>query len=276
MGAVIVKPDELGALEFMGKFQRILKPGLQILFPGYAVRKISSRVVQNTCITETKTKDNVFVRIHIAVQQEVLPEKAFEAFYRLTNPQNQIDSFVSDVVRSHAPNETLDDLFAEKEKIAQDVKARLSEAMAAYGYLIHEVLVVDIAPDETVKRAMNEINAASRLRQAAQNNAEADKVVLVKAAEAEAESKFLAGQGTARSRAAIVEGLREAVCNKDRGEELSSKDVTQLLLMTQYLDTLEKISAGPAKTVFIPSGSEGMAGIAQQIRDGIMQADASK
>lgn len=270
----IVEPDQLAALEWMGNFRRILRPGFHVLLPFSNVRKISTRVIENKCVTETKTKDNVFVQIHIAVQQEVHQENAYEAIYKLSNPASQIDSFVADVVRSHAPNETLDQLFVEKDKIAMDVKARLTEAMSAYGYKILQVLVTDISPDSAVKTAMNQINANKRLRMAAEEKAEGDKIVLVKAAEAEAESKFLQGQGIARSRAAIVQGLKEAVCRPGHSEELTAKDVTELLLVTQYLDTLEKMSQGPATTVFMPHSVGGIAQIADEIRKGTMQAQA--
>lgn len=263
----IVQPDELKSLEWMGKFNGILGPGLHFFRPFSETRTISTRVMENKVVTETKTKDNVFVQIHIAVQQEVRKEKAFEAIYKLSNPAMQIESFVSDVVRGHAPHETLDDLFVEKEKIALDVKQRLSGAMEAYGYNIHQVLVIDIVPDNRVKAAMNQINASKRLRQAAEEKAEADKVVVVKAAEADADSKFLQGQGIARSRAAIVDGLREAVCG-DQGTQLSPKEVSDLLLMTQYLDTLERVAAGKATTIFVPQG-EGSGG---EVRDAMLQA----
>jgi regulator of protease activity HflC (stomatin/prohibitin superfamily) len=264
----IVNPDQLGALESLGTFKRILPPGFHFISPWSNVRKVSTRVQENRCMTETKTKDNVFVQIHIAVQQEVHKDNCQAAIYKLNNPSSQIDSFVSDVVRSHVPGDTLDELFLAKDSIAKEVKDRLTEKMTAYGYIIHQVLVVDIAPDTQVKNAMNQINANRRLRQAAEEKAEADKIVMVKAAEAEAESKFLQGQGVARSRAAIVQGLREAVAGNDP-KALQAKDITELLLMTQYLDTLEKLSQGKSTTIFMPHSIGGLAEVAEQVRKGV-------
>lgn len=269
---IVVRPDELAALEWMGTFKKILKPGLHFLFPGSRVRKISTRVAENRVVTETKTKDNVFVEIHIAVQQEVHPDHAYEAIYKLNNPVTQIESFVSDVVRSHAPQVNLDQLFEAKDEIATEVKTRLQHAMAAYGYEIHQCLVTDISPDKSVKAAMNQISAQRRNRQAMEEKAEADKIIMVKAAEADAESKFLQGQGTARAREAIVIGLRNAIAGGD-GPPMTSHEVSELLLMTQYLDALETLAKGSATTVFVPSA--GTDGLANDVRAGSMQAAAA-
>jgi regulator of protease activity HflC (stomatin/prohibitin superfamily) len=271
MGAcfAIVAPDQIGAYEVLGKFQNVMRPGIHFTLPWGQVRKLSTRLQSNTCITETKTKDNVFVKIHVVVQQEVSQEaNAKEAFYRLTNPAQQIDSFIGDVVRSFAPSETLDELFQEKDKLASECKMRLVEKMKEYGYIIHQVLVVDIAPDAGVKNAMNQRFAQEKLRAAAEAKAEADYAISVKAAEAEAMSKELQGRGIAAQRLEIVQGLKKAVGNA----QMDHKQVTEIMLMTQYLDTLEKLANGPATTVFVPQavGLEGMT------RDGMVQSLAMK
>lgn len=223
--------------------------------------------------TETKTQDNVFVNIVVAVQVEPVAEKAYEAIYRLSNPQGQIDSYVSDVIRGQVPMLKLDQLFESKDDIAQAVKERLAKAMSEYGYLIHQVLVTDLRPDGKVRSAMNEIDANRRLRIAANEKAEADKVLKVKAAEGDAESKFLQGQGVARQRTAIVEGLKQAVGG---GQEMDSKTVQELLLITQYFDTLEKLSNGQATTVFMPHTVGNLRSIADDVRNGTMQAAAPR
>merc|ERR1719265_2121689 len=149
-------------------------PGIHQIYPGCIVRRLSTRLRQNEVIVETKTKDNVFVRIKIAVQQEVSVESAYQAFYKLTRPDAQIDSFVADVVRSHVPREDLDEAFLSKESLANEVKERLTVGMLEYGYNIHEVLVTDIMPDMNVRNSMNQIEAQKRLRMAAQERAEQD------------------------------------------------------------------------------------------------------
>merc|ERR1712072_323917 len=204
---------------------------------------------------------------------EPIVEKAYEAIYRLTNPGQQIDSYISDVVRGQVPTLKLDDLFESKDDIAAAVKDRLSKSMGEYGYLIHQVLVTDLRPDEKVRHAMNEIDANRRLRVAATEKAEADKVLKVKAAEADAESKFLQGQGVARQRTAIVEGLKHAVGGD---KSMDPKTVQELLLITQYFDTLEKLSCGNATTVFMPHSVGNLANIADDIRNGTMQASAQQ
>lgn len=223
--------------------------------------------------TETKTKDNVFVKVCVAVQVEPVAEKAYEAIYRLSNPQGQIDSYVSDVVRGQVPTLKLDHLFESKDDIAQAVKERLCKSMGEYGYMIHQVLVTDLRPDDKVRHAMNEIDANRRLRVAASEKAEAEKVLKVKAAEADAESKFLQGQGVARQRTAIVEGLKHAVGGD---QTMDPKTVQELLLITQYFDTLEKLANGEATTVFMPHSVGNLRSIEDDIRNGSMQAAAPR
>jgi len=237
------------------------------------IRKISTRVQEYSMQTETKTKDNVFVKVCVAVQVEPVAEKAYEAIYRLSNPQGQIDSYVSDVVRGQVPTLKLDDLFESKDDIAQAVKERLCKSMGEYGYMIHQVLVTDLRPDDKVRHAMNEIDANRRLRVAANEKAEAEKVLKVKAAEADAESKFLQGQGVARQRTAIVEGLKHAVGGD---HTMDPKTVQELLLITQYFDTLEKLANGEATTVFMPHSVGNLSSIADEIRNGSMQAAAPR
>jgi regulator of protease activity HflC (stomatin/prohibitin superfamily) len=221
--------------------------------------------------TETKTKDNVFVKIVVAVQVEVMLERAYEAIYKLSQPSNQIESYVADVVRGQVPKMMLDDLFESKDEIAQAVQERLSKAMQDYGWKIHQVLIVDLRPDDKVRVAMNEIDANRRLRVAATEKAEADKVLKVKSAEADAESKFLQGQGVARQRTAIVEGLKHAVGG---GQHLTAETTQELLLITQYFDTLEKLSNGNSTTVFMPHTVGNLKNIANDIRNGTKQAAA--
>jgi len=274
---ICVSPDELAAVEQLGSFKGIRGAGCHVL--GFdlcgaiiSTRKISTRVQEFSMQCETKTKDNVFVKVMVAVQVEVVPEKAYEAIYRLVNPSGQIDSYVSDVVRGQVPAMKLDDLFESKDEIALAVKERLDKSMGEYGYMIHQVLITDLRPDDKVRSAMNEIDANRRLRVAATEKAEADKVLKVKAAEADAESKFLQGQGVARQRTAIVEGLKHAVGG---GEEMPQKTIQELLLITQYFDTLEKLANGQATTVFMPHTVGNLASIADDIRNGTMQATAA-
>jgi len=275
---ICVSPDELAAVEQCGAFKGIRGAGCHVVGCDVCgaivnIRKISTRVQEYSMQTETKTKDNVFVKVCVAVQVEPVAEKAYEAIYRLSNPQGQIDSYVSDVVRGQVPTLKLDDLFESKDDIAQAVKERLCKSMGEYGYMIHQVLVTDLRPDDKVRNAMNEIDANRRLRVAANEKAEAEKVLKVKAAEADAESKFLQGQGVARQRTAIVEGLKHAVGGD---QTMDPKTVQELLLITQYFDTLEKLANGEATTVFMPHSVGNLSSIADEIRNGSMQAAAPR
>jgi len=186
-----VRTQEVGIVEDLGQFKRLLSPGLHIImWPcSSVVGTLSLRIQQLDVFCETKTRDNVFVQVAVAVQYRVLAESAYEAFYRLSDPRGQIQSYVFDVVRSTVPKLELDEAFSSKEDIASDVKERLTNVMQEYGYEIRNTLVTDISPDAKVKASMNEINASRRLKEAASHKAEADKTKQVKAAEAEAEAR---------------------------------------------------------------------------------------
>jgi len=276
--AVCVAADELKAIEHFGEFIGIKSGGFHYLGLDlcgicYNTRSVSTRIQENRVRCETKTADDVFIFISIAVQMEIIIKKAKEAIYKLDNPRDQIESYVSNVIRAKVPKLKLDEVFLAKDEIAQDVKNELVHNMEEFGFCIHSVLVTDVDPDPKVKNAMNEINAAKRMRLAATDKAEAEKIMQVKAAEAEAESKFLQGQGIARQRAAIVSGLKESFGVE--GEEMDAEKVRELLLITQYFDTLEKMSQGPGNTIFMPHTVGGMSDIADQIQKGVLSGQAA-
>jgi regulator of protease activity HflC (stomatin/prohibitin superfamily) len=195
-------------------------------------------------VCETKTKDNVFVNVAVSVQYQVIADKAYDAYYRLTDPRGQIQSYVFDVIRSQVPRMELDDAFTSKKDIAEAVKTQLQEVMDDYGYAILQTLVTDINPDQKVKASMNEINASRRLKEAASHKAEADKIRQVKNAEAEAEARYLSGLGVARQRRAIVQGLQSCVTEfTDDVQGTTAKEVMDVLLLTQYMDTIQAVGA---------------------------------
>jgi len=184
------------------------------------------------------------VVVGVAVQYRVIRESAYDAHYRLTDPKQQIRSYVFDVVRSTVPKMDLDESFANKNKIAQSIKQQLRNDMSDYGYEIIESLVTDLSPDQKVKHSMNEINASKRLKEAASEKAEADKIRQVKAAEADAEARYLSGLGVARQRTAIVNGLKGAIHDFEKEVDgVTSKDVMDILLLSQYMDTLSSVGA---------------------------------
>jgi len=222
-------------------------------------------------VVQTKTKDNVFVELAISVQVEVAPDKGYEAIYRLNNPIQQIESLVADIVRGTVPNLKLDELFEAKDEIASAVKERLTESLSGYGYRINQVLVTDLLPDHRVKEAMNEIDAARRMRVATIEKAEANKTLVVKAAEADSESLFLQGQGIARQRMAIVDGLKAAM---GMGMDADPEEVQELMLITAYFDTLEKLANGKNTTIFMPHSVGYLGQIAKEVRTGTQGAPA--
>ncbi|KAJ8605544.1 hypothetical protein CTAYLR_000106 [Chrysophaeum taylorii] len=269
-----VQTSEVGVVETCGKYDRLASAGPHFLcYPFVAMAgRVSLRVQQLDVGCETKTLDNVFVSVVISVQYSVTEESIYEAFYRLTNPEQQIRSYVYDVVRSTLPLMNLDAAFEAKEEVADSVKKSLSAVMSSYGYEIHQALVTDLSPDVKVKTAMNEINASKRLKEAAFEKAEGEKIILVKSAEAAAESKYLSGVGVARQRKAIVDGLRDSISHFSHQVHGSSpKDVIDLLLLTQYFDMLKDVGNHPnTSTFYLPSKKTK----SSAVRDGILQATA--
>lgn len=272
-----VKQQTIAVLEFFGKFSRVAKPGLNIKVPFLekVVGRVNMKIQQLDVDVETKTKDNVFVKVTVSVQYYVLENKVYEAFYKLDNARAQITSFVFDVVRSRVPSIILDELFENKDDIAMAVKTELSQVMDDFGYGIVKTLVTDIDPDSKVKASMNEINAAQRLRVASEEKGEADKILKVKIAEADAESKALSGKGIADQRKAIIDGLRDSVDDFQKTiPGTDAKEVMNLVLITQYFDTLKDIGTSNNKgTIFVPHSPGAVAGLADEIRNSMMQAN---
>jgi regulator of protease activity HflC (stomatin/prohibitin superfamily) len=263
-----------------GKFLRAAQPGLNWKWPiiDTIAGRVSLRVNQISLTMETKTKDNVFVTIPISVQNRVRPEKVFDAFYKLSNPIEQIQSYVEQVILGHVPGMTLDEVFASQSGIAAAVKKELDVDMAGFGYEIVNVLVTDIVPDAKVKSAMNDINAAQREQVAANARGEAEKILVVKKAEAEAESKALQGQGIANQRKAIIEGLQGSIEQFQRAiGSVSTSDVMQLVLITQYFDTIKSIGEmDKTNTLFLTHSPGVVRDIGDQIMQSMLVAERSK
>ncbi|MCC5918194.1 MAG: SPFH domain-containing protein [Cryomorphaceae bacterium] len=269
---IIVKEKTSVAIERMGKFTRIARPGIGLIIP-FIDRKagvVNLRVQQLDVEVETKTKDDVFVKLKVSVQFQVKSERVREAFYSLDNPRNQISSYVFDDVRSEVPKMDLDDVFAKKEDIALAVAQNLRDAMEEYGFKIVKTLITDIDPDDRVKVAMNKINAAKREKYATMEEAEGYKIRVVKEAEAEAESKRLSGEGIANQRLEIVRGFKESVEDFQRTlKDVTHEEVMQFVLLTQYFDTLNNVGAHSKNTsILIPHSPSAMKDFQSQIIEG--------
>lgn len=238
----IVKQQTAAIIERFGRFESIRQSGLRIKIPlvDRIAGKLSLKIQQLDVMVETKTLDDVFVKIKVSVQYLVLKDKVYDAFYKLEYPHDQITSFVFDVVRAEVPKMKLDDVFVKKDDIAIAVKRELKEYMFEYGYDIIKTLVTDIDPDSQVKAAMNRINAAEREKIAAQFEGDAQRILIVEKAKAEAESKRLQGQGIADQRREIARGLEESVevLNK---VGINSQEASALIVVTQHYDTLQAI-----------------------------------
>lgn len=269
-----VKQQTRAIVERFGRYVRTANPGLNIKIPfiDNVVQRVSLRVQQLLIEVETKTLDNVFVRLLVAVQFRVVMGSEADSYYKLQDHEEQIKSYVLDVVRAKVPKMNLDEVFEKKDDIGTAVKSELDVSMKIYGFEIPNALVTDVNPADNVKAAMNEIQTQRRLQDAATAKGEANKILVVKNAEAEAESMRLNGEGIAHQRRAIVDGLRESIAAfTDKIGGVNERDVLNLVLLTQYLDTIKEVGmSSGSKVILMPHSPAGMSEVAEQIRTAII------
>ena len=266
----VVKQQSVAIIERFGRYEKISNSGIHMRAP-FGIDKIAARVqlrlLQSEIIVETKTQDNVFVTMNVATQYRVNENNVTDAYYKLMRPEAQIKSYIEDALRSSVPKLTLDELFEKKDEIALEVQRQVAEEMSTYGYIIVKTLITKVEPDAEVKQSMNEINAAQRKRVAAQELAEADKIKIVTAAEAEAEKDRLHGVGIAEQRKAIVDGLADSIKElKGANVDLTEDQIMSILLTNQYLDTLNNFADKEGNnTIFLPANPDGVENIRTQI-----------
>ena len=254
----IVKQQSAAVIERFGKFISVRQSGLQVKIPivDRVAGRLSLRVQQLDVVVETKTKDDVFVKVKVSVQFKVIKDKVYDAFYKLDFPQDQITSYVFDVVRAEVPKMILDDVFEKKDDIAIAVKSELNDAMINYGFDIIKTLVTDIDPDAQVKESMNRINASEREKVAAQFEGDAQRILIVERAKAEAESKRLQGQGIADQRREIARGLEDSV-KVLNNVDINSQEASALIVVTQHYDTLQSVgSASNSNLILMPNSPQ--------------------
>jgi|TARA_A100001011_G_scaffold170404_1_gene179300 regulator of protease activity HflC (stomatin/prohibitin superfamily) len=254
----IVRQQSAAVVERFGRFVGVRQSGLQIKIPivDRVSGRVSLRVQQLDVVVETKTKDDVFVKIKVSVQYKVIKDKVFDAFYKLDFPQDQITSYVFDVVRAEVPKMILDDVFEKKDDVAIAVKSELNDSMLNYGFDIIKTLVTDIDPDAQVKDSMNRINASEREKVAAQFEGDAQRILIVERAKAEAESKRLQGQGIADQRREIARGLEDSV-KVLNGVNINSQEASALIVVTQHYDTLQSVgSASNSNLILMPNSPQ--------------------
>ncbi|NQY66972.1 MAG: SPFH domain-containing protein [Flavobacteriales bacterium] len=277
-----VKQKTAVVIERLGKFLRVAEPGLQFKIPiiDQKAGLVNLRVMELPVEIETKTKDDVFVRLIVSVQYFVTgnPEGIRKAHYQFDNPGQQIQSYVFDSIRSEVPKLILDEVFSEKDRIANAVRDELTETISEFGFEIIKALVTDIDPDSKVKNSMNEINAAKRMKEAAKEYAEAEKIKVVTAAEAEAQSKKLQGEGIANQRIAIANGLKHSVEEVKGAMEdgVSGQQVMNMLFMTQHYDTISRLSEGNVSTIFMPYSPSSVGSLQSEIQSGLLGVDMLK
>ncbi|MBJ8349805.1 SPFH domain-containing protein [Streptococcus zalophi] len=265
----VVRQQTVVIIERFGKYLKTSSSGIHLRMP-FGIDRLAARIqlrlLQSDLIVETKTQDNVFVTLNIATQYRVNENNVMDAYYKLMRPEEQIKSYIEDALRSSVPKLTLDELFEKKDEIALEVQHQVAEEMSSYGYIIVKTLITKVEPDAEVKQSMNEINAAQRKRVAAQELANADKIKIVTAAEAEAEKDRLHGVGIAQQRKAIVDGLADSIQElKDANISLNEEQIMSILLTNQYLDTLNTFAASGNQTIFLPNNPDGVEDIRTQV-----------
>lgn len=278
--AYTVRQQTVAIIERFGKFHAIASSGFHFRLP-FGIDTIAAiiqlRILQKNIIVETKTKDNVFIRLAVATQYRVSEMKVKDAYYSLSNPEAQIAAYIEDALRSAVPKLTLDEVFERKDEIALDVQRQVAEEMAGYGYKVVKTLLTGVEPDEEVKQSMNEINAAQRKRAAAKELAEADKIKIVTSAEAEAEKDRLRGIGIAEQRKAIIDGLADSLKElKDSNILLTEEQLMSILLANQYLDTMNIFASKGNNTVFLPSNPQGFEDIRTQFLSALKATEYTK
>ena len=266
----VVRQQSVAIIERFGRYQKLSNSGIHLRLPfgiDHIAARVHLRLLQSEIVVETKTQDNVFVMMNVATQYRVNENNVTDAYYKLIRPEAQIKSYIEDALRSSVPKLTLDELFEKKDEIALEVQKQVAEEMSTYGYIIVKTLITKVEPDAEVKQSMNEINAAQRKRVAAQELAEADKIKIVTAAEAEAEKDRLHGVGIAEQRKAIVDGLADSIKElKGANIELKEEQIMSILLTNQYLDTLNNFADSKGNnTVFLPANPDGVENIRTQI-----------
>lgn len=268
-GLYVVKQQTVAIVERFGKYQKTSTSGINFKIPfgvDVIAARIQLRMLQSEIVVETKTQDNVFVTMNVATQYRVNENNVTDAYYKLMHPEAQIKSYIEDALRSSVPKLTLDELFEKKDEIALEVQKQVAEEMSTYGYVIVKTLITKVEPDAEVKQSMNEINAAQRKRVAAQELAEADKIKIVTAAEAEAEKDRLHGVGIAQQRKAIVDGLADSIRElKESNISMTEEQIMSILLTNQYLDTLNNFAQGGNQTIFLPANAGGVEDVRTQI-----------
>jgi regulator of protease activity HflC (stomatin/prohibitin superfamily) len=274
----IVQSQTAAIVERFGKYLETAHEGLNFKLPfiDRIVVRRNLKIMQQDIEVETKTKDNVFVKTKVSVQYQIIRDKVSDSYYRLTDPQAQIESYIFDVVRSEIPKLTLDEVFESKDSVALAIKESLEDSMDDFGFQIIRSLITDIDPDEKVKNSMNEINAAERIREAALAKGEAEKIAIVKQAEAHAESKRLQGMGMANQRKEIAMGLKTSIEDlKSTG--INNDEVLTILLITQHYDALEAMSKNAqTNTIMVPYSSSNVTGMRDQIQEAILATAKAK
>lgn len=274
-GLFIVKQQTSVIIERFGKFISIRQAGLNLKIPlvDRIAGSISLKIQQLDVTVETKTKDDVFVHLNIAVQFQIQKDHVYDAFYKLQNPHEQITAFIFDVVRAEVPKMILDDVFIKKDEVAQAIQRDLKVAMLNYGYDIVKALVTDIDPDENVKIAMNRINASEREKVAAQFEGDAQRILIVERAKAEAESKRLQGQGIADQRREIARGLEESMVILNRAG-INSQEASALIIVTQHYDTLQSIgSKSNSNLILLPNNPNTASNMLTDVVTGMVAAN---
>lgn len=272
-----VDQSDVALVHRCGKFNRTANPGCLCLWPcccETVAGTISLRMQTLEVSCETKTNDNVFITLVTSVQYQAIEANCVETFYKVSSPHDTIRAHIEDVVRSTVPVINLDDVFEQKDHIAKKVGEHLSTAMLEYGFSVTKALVTDIMPDERVKESMNAINAAKRLRIAASDEADADKIRVVKAAEAEAEKNYLEGKGIAKKRKEVMRGLKESVADFEK--EVSGttpSEVLNMVMMSQYFDMLKEVGTNSGNsTIFIPHVPGAITGTMTDIQQALAQS----
>lgn len=276
---VVVSQKRAKVVELLGKFYSIKTAGLGFIPPfpfGKIVGEVNLQIQELTIQVNAKTNDNSFIEMPVKVQYQVIESKVKESFYELDNPVMQMKSYIFNNIRSKCSNNTLDDLFTTKDTFAEEIVSELEERFSNYGFKIISVLVDEPQPSADIREAYNRVLMSQKIKEATENEAEAEKIKIVKKAEAEAESKKLQGKGIANQRKEIIDGFKASIKEVEESTSLDTKEVMNLILITQYFDTLKEIGNGSSNTIMLPSSPSAFTDMSEQIRNATISANCVK
>ncbi|MDD5770294.1 MAG: SPFH domain-containing protein [Candidatus Gracilibacteria bacterium] len=269
LGIRIVTPQTIKTVEFLGRFTRILRPGLNIIIPIIEITRHQDLFRKNFAVeVDGITSDNVTVYVGLNVVFFVQDDKndttdgsIYKSVYSINDPRTLMASTIDEQLRAMVSTFGHKEIFNKREEIGQSIEENLREKLSQFGYTLDSIQVRSIKLEANVTAAMNKVVESSKLKEAAQNEGEAEKIMQVKRAEADKEAKILIGQGMAGQRMEIAKGFKESVdLIMSSDKSLTGDKILKFLLDSSRIETLGNIgNSDKTKLIYLNEDLEGRA-----------------